>query len=185
MINPAEPCDFDRISVEELPQAKRIAEWMSMCFSNMKILDVGCGPGIYVHEMLKLGLDAYGVDNDPRTPYDSKIVQGDVVGPYLLPQADVVLSLEVGEHIPEVGADNYVNYLAETRAVVIYFSAARPGQGGEGHINTQPKAYWCEKFYYVGFYVDPDATDAWLGFMRQGYHLGWITQNGIVLRRAT
>jgi hypothetical protein len=98
--------------------------------------------------------------------------------------AEIVLSLEVGEHIPAEKADAYVNFIARTIGVeLIYFSAARPGQGGEGHINLQPKAYWVEKFHQAGFWLDPDATDEWLGWMRQGAHMGWLTQNGMVFRR--
>ena len=97
---------------------------------------------------------------------------------------DIALSLEVGEHLPEVSSWDFITIIAKTFAHTVYFSAARPGQGGEGHINCQPKAYWVERFLSRGFWLDPDTTDEWLGFMRQGPHMGWLTQNGMVFRRA-
>jgi hypothetical protein len=152
-----------------------------------KILDVGCGPGIYVEAMHFAGLDAHGVDSDPRLVEGPWLHRLDIVdagerrstfGP-----ANVALSLEVGEHIPAKDAGAYVNFIAGTRCSIVYFSAARPGQGGHGHINCQPKSYWVERFHRIGFWLDPDATAEWVGWIGRGYHLGWLTQNGMVFRR--
>jgi SAM-dependent methyltransferase len=182
------PCDFDRIAREELPQATRIAQYLAAKHPGARVLDVGCGPGIYVTEMRKAGLQAFGVDNDPRLEEYEFLTRCDItkidpieIWPH---EFDVVLSLEVGEHLPPDAADRYVDFISGTGAAVLYFSAARPGQGGEGHINLQDKDYWVRRFHLEDFWVDLDETYAWLGFMRQGYHLGWLTQNGICLRRA-
>jgi SAM-dependent methyltransferase len=189
MLPPSEivPCDFDRIASEELPQATRIAEYLSRKHPGARVLDVGCGPGIYVTEMRKTGLNAYGVDNDPRLVESEFLACDDItkidvteLWPY---EFDVVLSLEVGEHLPPEDGARYLDFIDGTGAHILYFSAARPGQGGEGHINLQPKAYWVQELHESGWWVDPDATDEWLGFMRNGYHMGWLTQNGICLRR--
>ncbi len=190
-----EPCDFDRISWEELPQAQRLALWMKDHHPAARILDVGCGPGLYVREMRALGLQAWGVDNDPRLPDftdEGYLWRADVTEAYTkyLSDApchfDVIISLEVGEHIPSHLHDAYFQYIltafGNLDAGTLYFSAARPGQGGHGHISCRPKAYWVEKFF-TGFWLDPDATDKWLGFIRSGYHLGWLTQNGMVFKR--
>jgi hypothetical protein len=99
------------------------------------ILDVGCGPGIYV------------------------------------------------KAIEEKKARPYISFIDDAGPEIVYFSAACPGQGGHGHINLQPKSYWVEKFHRAGFWLDPDATAEWVGFIGSGYHLGWLTQNGLVFRR--
>lgn len=176
----ADIVDFDRISWEELPQAKRIAEWMRLKHPKAKILDVGCGPGLYVLEMRLVGLDAFGVDSDERLIEGPYLKRADITTDLPAFDADVMLSLEVGEHIPAEKAEAYLDYID---APLVYFSAARPGQGGEGHINCQPKAYWVEKFNHTGYWLNPDATDEWLHWMRQGPHMGWLTQNGMVFRR--
>jgi SAM-dependent methyltransferase len=179
-----EACDFDRIILEETPQAIRIAEWFRLHHKDRPILDVGCGPGIYVEAMRDTGLIAFGVDNDPRLVETEFLFRDDVADPQTLTiDADIVLSLEVGEHIPAEKANAYISFIADVDPEIIYFSAARPGQGGEGHINLQAKAYWVEKFYAAGYWLDPDATDAWLDWIRGGYHLGWLTQNGLIFKR--
>ena len=177
--------DFNRISEEELPQAKRIAEYFKTHLKSWDVvIDVGCGPGIYVHainEARDTGR-CYGVDNNEQMPSHLDLNKVDVTGISTWP-ASVVLSLEVGEHISMNDADAYISFIRRTGAHTVYFSAAAPGQGGEGHINCQPKVYWCEKFFRAGFYYDPDERNHWLKFMSEGYHMGWLMQNGMVFRR--
>jgi len=172
---------FDRIRREEMPQAKRIAEWMRAHYRKESIYDVGCGPGIYVEEMRRAGLNAEGCDNSPDLPDEWWLHKIDVTAMLPTRSADIVLSLEVGEHIP-IAKCYYIDYLATLDAHTIYFSAAAPGQGGEGHINCQPKSYWLKLFGQHGYYYDPEATKEWLDFMAAGDHMGWLLQNGMVLR---
>ncbi|MGA7119340.1 MAG: methyltransferase domain-containing protein [Polyangiaceae bacterium] len=184
------PCDFDTITREETPQAIRVAEYLRYQHPNSRILDVGCGPGIYVQAMRQLGLDAYGIDSDARLPKSPEFLQADITNfmrfslkePFST-EFQVVLSLEVGEHMPEDYADDYILSIQFSAAKIVYFSAARPGQGGHGHINCQPKAYWVKKFHHRGYWLDPDATSDFMKFMGEGYHMGWLTQNGMVFRQ--
>jgi SAM-dependent methyltransferase len=192
-----ERCDFEQIEREERPQAKRIAQylrdlrWLPMQTVNTRILDVGCGPGLYVEELRAVGFDAYGVDNDERMPKQAWYRHVDLanLSGADLPSDDfdIVLSLEVGEHLPEKVAEDYVTFIARTDARVVYFSAARPGQGGIGHINCQPRSYWSRLFALAGFYLDPEGTESFLSFMRAGAHMGWLAHpqlgNGMVFKR--
>jgi hypothetical protein len=98
---------------------------------------------------------------------------------------DIVLSLEVGEHIPENEAHRYTHFIMERSPDLIYFSAARPGQGGNGHINLQNKAYWIEKFFNKGYWLDIDATEEWITWLQMGPHMGWLRQNGVIFRRGS
>jgi glycosyltransferase involved in cell wall biosynthesis/SAM-dependent methyltransferase len=190
---PSDICDFAKITDEETPQATRIAQWMKAHHGEGRIiLDVGCGPGIYVEEMRKLNLQAYGVDSDSRLVESGYLARFDITKPWedfaklhnTRAYPDITLSLEVGEHIPEAGAEAYVDFIAAGEPDLIYFSAAKPGQGGNGHINCQPKSYWVEKFYRVGYWLDVDATDEFIAWLQTGYHMGWLRINGMILRRA-
>ena len=58
---------------------------------------------------------------------------------------DLAISMEVAEHLKESSADTFIQTLCSSANVVL-FSAAHPGQGGDGHINEQPLEYWIEKF---------------------------------------
>jgi hypothetical protein len=58
---------------------------------------------------------------------------------------DLVQSLEVAEHLPVHSAQDFIRCLCAHGDVVL-FSAAQPGQGGEGHINERKPSYWAKLF---------------------------------------
>jgi hypothetical protein len=60
------------------------------------------------------------------------------------------MSLEAGEHLPPAQAPELVGALTEAAPLVL-FSAAVPGQGGDGHINEQPPSYWANLFFQRGY----------------------------------
>ena len=136
----------------------------------MKIIDVGCGPGIYVQALREIGYEVEGIDPDPRCP-EKQISMFDVDGKY-----DMAICLEVAEHIDASLADDVVKKLTELAPTII-FSAAVPGQGGHGHINCQPKEYWEHKFGKLNFVLDRELTSYFIEEMRKGYHMGWLTNN--------
>jgi hypothetical protein len=58
---------------------------------------------------------------------------------------DLVLCLELAEHLSQDRADSLVQSLVNLGPVVL-FSAAVPFQGGPHHINEQWPEYWVERF---------------------------------------
>jgi SAM-dependent methyltransferase len=111
------------------------------------LLDVGCGQGEW--------LDAFGLDDmlgvDIAAPEGDRYRRHDLAEPLHLNRTfDLVLCLEVGEHLPEAAADTLVDTLTRHGTKVV-FSAAVPGQAGKGHINCQPHEYWHGKFAERGF----------------------------------
>lgn len=65
---------------------------------------------------------------------------------------DLVISLEVAEHLAETAADIFVENLTSLGEVIL-FSAALPLQGGQNHINEQYLDYWEEKFNKHGYHL--------------------------------
>ena len=65
-------------------------------------------------------------------------------------QFDLVLSLEVAEHIPAGRAATFIDSLVR-HGDAILFSAAIPRQGGEQHINCQWPSWWAELFTQRGY----------------------------------
>lgn len=120
--------------------------------------DFGCNCGPWLRALIECGItDVVGVnigepgDNllFPRERY----VNHDLSKPLTLGRKfDLVIGLECAEHIPggEDGANNYVDTLCR-HADYILFSAATPGQGGDGHVNEQPHDYWHQKFLARGY----------------------------------
>lgn len=147
----------------------------------MRILDVGCGPGIYVKALRDAGFAADGVDPDPRSPYDKVSVFDPVFSTEKYQGYDLCLCLEVAEHLREDLADNLVRALVGV-APIIVFSAAQPGQGGHGHINCQPKEYWEHKFNHHNYVVDAVFTEHFREYMKTGYHMGWLINNVQIFR---
>ena len=174
--------NYDIIEDEETPQAVRIAEYFKR-LGIKSVIDVGCGPGNYVTALNEVGIDAHGVDVDERCLKTPNCEVCDVVSEKAKIQASMVLSLEVGEHLKEKDSLPYVRYLADCDPEILVFSAARPGQGGTGHINCQPKEYWKERVENVGFVYDDQATKEFVGFLQEGYHMGWLVNNAMIFKR--
>jgi SAM-dependent methyltransferase len=98
------------------------------------------------------------------------------------PGTDLVICMEVAEHLPESASDTLVESLTSGPDQLL-FSAAVPGQGGHHHINEQAHDYWLEKFGARGFLVDTAATDAIRARWRAAGVAPWYSNNAFVLRR--
>lgn len=116
------------------------------------MLDVGSGTGAMVNLARRLGVDAYGVDQLKR-PNEYLFTQSlnepfDLADYGVISQCDMVLSIEVAEHIDpkyhEVFCKSIVRHMADYGWLI--FSSAIPGQDGTGHIGTQPPTYWRKIF---------------------------------------
>ncbi|HZG84566.1 class I SAM-dependent methyltransferase [Paenibacillus sp.] len=119
--------------------------------------DVGCGTGGWlavckeqgVREVL--GIDGEYIDESMRHIAPDEFRSLDLSQPFDLGRTfDLVISLEVGEHLPEQAARTYVDSLTKHGQVVL-FSAAIPYQGGKHHVNEQWQSYWAELFGSVGY----------------------------------
>jgi glycosyltransferase involved in cell wall biosynthesis len=100
----------------------------------------------------------FGVDLEAVDPADLEIdpdlmLTADVGRKLDLHQRyDLVVCLEVAEHIDAQFADTVVDNCVR-HADLILFSAAMPGQQGFRHINEQPPRYWAERFRRHGYVV--------------------------------
>jgi hypothetical protein len=97
-----------------------------------------------------MGIQAMGVDLTAVAP-DTR---HDLTQPLRLDFADfdLILCLEVAEHLPEDAAWTLcetISYHKHANSRLV-FSAALPGQSGEGHVNCQPPIYWREMLYDAG-----------------------------------
>lgn len=153
--------------------------------------DVGAGSGAMAAEGRRLGLDvvaceysrfgrmfarAHGVRS---LPFDVATSSPAMLGA----PADVAYSIEVAEHVPEALADHLVEFLSAAAPIVV-FTAAVPGQGGQGHVNEQPREYWIERFAQHGMTYLEDRTeelhDALTTHLRAG---NWVAANVMVFAR--
>lgn len=121
-------------------------------FRPSSIVDVGCGLGTWVSVAQEMGVaDIVGIDGDyvDRTkltiPTQCFAAKDLTTSFDMQRRFDMLISLEVAEHLPEASAASFIASLIRHSDVIV-FSAAIPGQGGQNHINEQWLSYWTELF---------------------------------------
>lgn len=144
--------------IHNLSAPRKIVPIVIELVKPQSVLDVGCGTGTWLKAFQEngienfIGIDSHDVTKDQLMISESNFKSLDLLKPFDLHRKfDLVLSLEVGEHLPESSADTYVESLTR-HSEVILFSAAIPGQGGQNHINEQWPEYWMKKFGKHGFF---------------------------------
>lgn len=167
--------------VQLKPSAKNILPIVREYIQFDSVVDVGCGIGSWLKESLDVGaLKILGIDGN--APEESLLIDKSMFLKAQLDQPleltdkfDLCISLEVGEHISEEYVEVYLKNLVSLSDVIL-FSAAIPGQGGEGHINEQWPSYWVEKFDKFGYIaVDILRQQIW-----DREDIGWPYQQNIM-----
>jgi 2-polyprenyl-3-methyl-5-hydroxy-6-metoxy-1,4-benzoquinol methylase len=154
----------------------RIAETIVLELAPQSVLDAGCGPGLLVDALRHRHIEAWGVDvseyaienaaPDAR-PYCRV---GSVTEP-LERQYDLIVSIEVLEHVPRELADRAVENLARHATSTILFSSSPDDLRDPSHLNVRPQEYWAGLFGRHGFFRDL-TIDA-----------GFVSPHALVLRR--
>ena len=149
---------FSELEKGSFVSAQKILPIINDIIAPKSVLDVGCGVGHW----LKVWRDNLNV----------KDIQG-IEGPYIKDEFlnipienllktdlkkeinlhknfDLVMSMEVAEHIPEENSEAFINTLIN-HGDIILFSAAIIGQLGTYHINEQMPEYWAAKFLKHGY----------------------------------
>jgi SAM-dependent methyltransferase len=137
--------------------AQRILDIVMDYYRPASVLDVGCGLGIWLKVAQSRGIsDIRGIEGYWLDP--SKLqVDARHLGVLDLEKSfdlgrrfDLVICLEVAEHISASAADHFIASLTR-HAPVVLFSAAIPYQGGHHHVNEQFLPYWVERFARFDF----------------------------------
>jgi len=148
------------------------------------VLDVGCGRGAWLSAFREQGIEnVVGLDGDYIKPSTLKIPADrfrptDLSGKFKVPENrfDLAICLEVAEHLPAANSLHLVRQLASASAQVL-FSAAPPGQGGEGHINCQPLSHWRKIFEELSFRM----LDPFRPRLRDNRSVEWWYRQNMVL----
>lgn len=150
------------VNAHTLQGARAALETLFRERAPMRLLDVGCGRGMWLRAALELGVPAvFGIDgvaiaeDQLLIPRECFRVQ-DLTEPWSLAERfDTVLCLEVAEHLPLRSAEGLIRCLVHSAETVV-FSAAAPGQPGQSHLNCQWPSFWQDLFNRHGFRCDDD-----------------------------
>ena len=147
------------ISTHNLVSPEIIVPVLIELFNPKSVIDIGCGIGTFLYQFKKLGVnEVLGLDGDWVSKKkllinQQEFVETDLEKPInLVKTFDLVLCLEVAEHLSENAADVIVNSLVNLGKIIV-FSAATTKQGGQNHLNEQPFEYWKVKFEEKGYSV--------------------------------
>lgn len=128
-------------------------------FNPKSVVDVGCGIGTFLHVFKQhnvqdvLGIDGPWVNKQQLNIEIGEFFEADLEKPINLNKVfDLVLCLEVAEHLHAQYADVLVDSLTSLGNKIV-FSAATFRQGGQNHLNEQVFNYWKEKFAQRNFKV--------------------------------
>jgi SAM-dependent methyltransferase len=148
------------------------------------VLDVGCGVGAWAEAMSAAGVpEVVGVDgsyvgSERLLIPEDRFLRRDLVEPFDLgSRFDLVVCLEVAEHLPPQRAASFVRDLCRHSDLIV-FSAAVPGQGGTNHLNEQWPSYWIRLFAGCGYGVFDVLRPRLWDDRRIGF---WYRQNMIAL----
>lgn len=159
MAHPYTPNYYQRIGNWAENSAKEIVPVALELARIQSVVDVGCGDGTWLNVFRQNGIEDFlGIDGDYveqaslRIPAE-KFLPFDLKQPLRLERTfDLVVSLEVAEHLPPECADTFVDSLTRLGPLVL-FSAAVQNQGGKQHVNEQWQDYWAERFQQRGYVV--------------------------------
>ena len=148
------------------------------------VVDVGCGRGAWLGEFNAQGIDnIVGLDGDYLKPSMLRFPPQcfrptDLSSKFEIPggRYDLAICLEVAEHLPPANSRHLVRQLTSAAPLVL-FSAAPPGQGGEGHVNCQPLSYWRKIFEELGFKM----LDPFRPKLRDDRRVAWWYRQNAVL----
>jgi SAM-dependent methyltransferase len=170
--------------LHDIQSAKEILPKLFELVKVKSVLDVGCGTGSWLKIVKDYGVvDYQGIDGiiceaSQMHIESSKVNELDLDLNFDLGRKfDLVISVEVAEHLHPNSAENFVGNLTR-HSDLILFSAAIPFQGGQNHLNEQwTDCYWVNIFKKFNYFP----TDLLRSKIWGNQKIHWWYRQNIVL----
>jgi len=137
--------------------SENLSQWIyDFCIKKkiQSVTDFGCGLGEYLAKLSPIVNNAIGVEGSiPKQAKFEYIIEGDLTTDLKSKAftSDLVISLEVGEHIPAEFMGVYLDNITNHSAKYLITSWAVRGQAGFGHVNCLDNAEIIPEFEKRGF----------------------------------
>jgi SAM-dependent methyltransferase len=134
-----------------------LSQWIyDFCIKKkiQSVTDFGCGLGEYLAKLSPIVNNAIGVEGSiPKQAKFEYIIQGDLTTDLKSKAftSDLVISLEVGEHIPAEFMGAYLDNITSHAKTYLITSWAVRGQAGFGHVNCLDNNEIVPEFEKRGF----------------------------------
>lgn len=129
--------------------------------NNIKtVYDFGCGRGEYLDQLTKAypDIQATGFEGHQTDGVYKNIIKQDLSEKMEISTVDLVISIEVGEHIPKEFEQTFLDNISNHAKNHIILSWAIVGQTGLGHINCQENKYIIKEMISRGWVFDKNRT---------------------------
>jgi SAM-dependent methyltransferase len=167
-----------------------IADMLAARLTFLSVIDMGCGNGFIIARLAQLGKEVTGIDGSLHAIASAppelrpRFMTADLTHPLRLGHYDLVICSEVAEHLEARYADVLIDTICSNSAGLVFFTAATPGQVGQGHVNEQPHDYWIGKFEQRGFRLDATSTLSLRHDLSKRINtISWFTDNTLIFRR--
>ncbi len=167
---------------------KIIAEIIKTYYRPKSVVDIGCGCGLYLRELNKLGIEIFGIDGSPAALRHlaidkNKFLLQDVTESFSLPRRyDCAICFEVAEHIPTIKSKVLVDNISKISDLVI-FTAAPKGQGGHDHINEQDAQFWIDIFDKKGYSLLKEDTQKIRKILADRGAIFWLKDSIFIFKK--
>ncbi len=124
------------------------------------VYDLGCGPGFYAQFLRERGMCVWAIDSGDNEDISifTDIDKQDILT-FNSGERQVVLCLEVGEHVPKENESQLLDVICRHATDMIILSWAIPGQQGFGHVNNQPNDYIIKQMKERGWRIDIEQSN--------------------------
>lgn len=180
------------IDVESI-QADFLGRWVMENLTPESVIDLGCGPGLYLVPFQSEGLKVFGIDACPiggQLLEPGSFERVDLRFPFKPAERfDLAICFEVAEHLERHWSERLVDTICDCADTVL-FTGATPGQGGTYHVNEQPHEFWLDMFkerhgYVVHSLQDElrEALSTLEPYRSTGEVSGWLIDNTFLLTK--